>query len=90
MSETHPYRHSLTGKVQLLTAAQASVFPDYLERVKDGAKPSLPEMHKPGKISDRPVKKSRNQETNQTGEAGDTAPLPNEAEPVGNAEESKE
>lgn len=35
MAQTYPYRHKLTGKVQLLSEGAASVFPDLLERLPD-------------------------------------------------------
>lgn len=45
-------RHSLTGKVQRMTADQAAVFPDYLEIVADDAKPYEPGLFRPGKVGE--------------------------------------
>lgn len=52
-ADTINTRHTLTGKVQRVTADQLSVFPDYLEVVEDDAKPLLPGMFKPGKVGDK-------------------------------------
>jgi hypothetical protein len=52
MTETFNTRHTLSGKLQRLTADQISVFPDYLEIVADDAKPYEPGMFKPGKVGE--------------------------------------
>lgn len=49
---THTYRHTQTGKLTELTEDQASVFPEYLERVPDDAKPFEPGLFKPGKVGE--------------------------------------
>lgn len=52
MTELHSYRHSLTGKIEKLTADAAGEFPEYLEPVADDAKPYEPGLFKPGKVGE--------------------------------------
>jgi len=45
-------RHTVTGKLQRLTADQIASFPKHLEIVEDDAKPYEPGMFKPGKVGE--------------------------------------
>lgn len=45
-------RHSVSGKLQRLTADQISAFPDHLEVVADDAKPYESGLFKPGKVGE--------------------------------------
>lgn len=45
-------RHTVTGKLQRLTADQIRPFKDHLEIVADDAKPYEPGLFKPGKVGE--------------------------------------
>lgn len=49
---TFKYRNTLTGKIAEMTEDAASVFPEYLQRVADDAKPYEPGLFKPGKVGE--------------------------------------
>lgn len=52
MSETFNTRHTLTGRLQRLTAGQIKPFEKVLEIVPDDAKPLEPGLFKPGTVGE--------------------------------------
>lgn len=58
-NDYHDYRHTVTGKVERMTEDAASVFPEYLILVEDGAKDMAPELFKPGTVEEYRERQNR-------------------------------